>query len=150
MSACVTDREDVSSAHRRQVSMEWWETQRDYHQNFVSAEVVRELSDPAHRLHAEALTWIGSVPMLPITEEVQGLAEILVREKVMPAPVAGDAVHVAVAAVHGIEYMLSWNVRHLANPNKTRHLQAICLRVGVIAPKIVTPDLLWETHDEGP
>jgi hypothetical protein len=72
----------------------------------------------------------------------------LVREKVMPAPVAGDAIHVAVATIYGADYILSWNVRHLANPSKTRHLQAICLRAGLVPPQIVTPDMLWEENDE--
>jgi hypothetical protein len=65
----------------------------------------------------------------------------------MPGPVAGDAVHVATATFHGVDFLLTWNVRHLANPNKTAHLQAVCLRVGLAPPGIVTPDLLWETDD---
>jgi len=40
---------------------------------------------------------------------------------------------------------MSWNVRHLANPNKTAHLRAVCRRLGLVPPQIVTPDLLWET-----
>jgi len=52
--------------------------------------------------------------------------------------------HVAAACVHRIDYLLSWNVRHLANPNKLTHLQAICVRTGYMPPRIVTPDLLWE------
>ena len=66
----------------------------------------------------------------------------------MPGPVAGDAIHVAAAAVHGVEYMLSWNVRHLATPNKIEHLGRVCARAGLLAPRILTPDLLWETDDD--
>ncbi len=62
----------------------------------------------------------------------------------MPGPVAGDAIHVATAAVHRIEYMLSWNVRHLANPNKVDHLRQVCRRLGLVSPLILTPDMLWE------
>lgn len=63
----------------------------------------------------------------------------------MPGPDAtGDALHVAVAAVHEMDYLLSWNVRHLANPNKTRHSQVICQRLGLLPPVIITPDALWE------
>lgn len=62
----------------------------------------------------------------------------------MPSPVAGDALHVAASCIHRIDYLLSWNVRHLANPNKVSHLQTICVRTGHIPPKIVTPELLWE------
>jgi hypothetical protein len=148
VSSCVTDRSDAASVYRRQVSQEWWAAQRHRHSVFVSAEVTRELSHPQFPHRAESLTLIADVPLLPITAEVQGLARILVQEKVMPGPVAGDAVHVAVAAVHGMEYLLSWNVRHLANPNKLVHLRAICLRMGVATPLIVTPDLLWEADDE--
>ena len=62
----------------------------------------------------------------------------------MPQSVAGDAIHVAVATVYGMDYMLTWNVRHLANVNKTEHLTVICRRVGYVPPRILTPDLLWE------
>jgi hypothetical protein len=83
-----------------------------------------------------------------VDEDVLGFAEVLVREKVMPGPAAGDAVHVAAATVHGVEYVVTWNVRHLANPSKTEHLRIVCLRSGFISPRIVTPDLLWEDEDE--
>jgi hypothetical protein len=72
------------------------------------------------------------------------LAKFLVQHKVMPQPVAGDALHVAAAAIHAVEYVLSWNVRHLANPSKLEHLRVICARFGLLAPRIVTPELLWE------
>ena len=62
----------------------------------------------------------------------------------MPGPVFGDAVHVAVCCVQQVHYLLSWNVRHLANPNKLAHLQTICVRTGHTPPWIITPDLLWE------
>lgn len=97
---------------------------------------------------AHALQWIADVPLLDVDDAVRALAELLVRERVMPAPVAGDAVHVAVACVHAVEYILSWNVRHLANPNKVAHLRAVCIRAGYHPPAILTPDLLWETTDE--
>ena len=148
VSACVTDRTDPASIYRRQVSQDWWNTQAQQHMLLMSAEVVAELSHPEYPRSTEALDWVGEVPLLPLTEEVNGLAIVLVREKVMPGPVAGDAVHVAVAAAHGVDYMLTWNVRHLANPNKLEHLRTICLRVGIVPPRIVTPDLLWETEDE--
>ena len=148
VSACVTSRDDVSSIYRRQVSLEWWETQRSQHEIYLSMEVIRELSSPRYGHRDSALSLIHDVPVLPITPEVEGFAQILVREKTMPMPVAGDAVHVAVSAVHEIDYLLSWNVRHLANPNKMRHLQVVCLRSSLIAPMIVTPDLLWEFDDE--
>ena len=148
VSACVTDRTDPASIYRRDTSRQWWSTQAGRYDLFVSAEVLAELSHPNFRCREAALEFVHALPLLPITDEVRGMAEALVREKAMPGPVAGDAVHVAVATVHGVDYVLSWNVRHLANPSKTDHLRKICLRFGMLPPQIVTPDLLWEQIDE--
>jgi hypothetical protein len=146
ISACVTDRTDARSIARRETSQEGWETQRAAHELFISQEVLRELSDPAFAKRDEAKILVSRVPLLEIDDEIAGVAEVFVREYLMPAPAVGDAVHVAVCAVHGVEYLLSWNVRHLANPNKTSHLRALCRRLGLVPPLIVTPDLLWETE----
>jgi len=68
----------------------------------------------------------------------------LIDQHVMPGPLKGDALHVALAAYHGMEYLLSWNVKHLANPNKRMHLARILMNAGKAVPAIVTPDVLWE------
>jgi hypothetical protein len=148
ISACVTTRRDPASIYRRETSREWWETQAHRHSLFLSAEVLEELSQPTFPSSREALEWIKDVDLLEVDEEVLGFASILVRERVMPSPVAGDAIHVAVSCVHGIDFLLSWNVRHLANPNKVEHLRTVCIRAGYLPPVIVTPDLLWEDTDE--
>jgi hypothetical protein len=145
VSACVTARTDPGSVHRRQVSLEWWATQRRRHALQVSDEVVTELAQPRYPQRDDALSFIQGIEVLAVTPEVTGLAKIFVAQRVMPAPLAGDAIHVAAATLYGSDYLLSWNVRHLANPNKVRHLATICLRMGVVPPQIVTPDFLWET-----
>ena len=144
ISACVTDRADAKSVARRETSREWWDTQRLRHELVISQEVLKELSVPAFTRRDEALALVSDLPLLEIDGEVSGVAEVFVKEFLMPGPAVGDSVHVAVCAVHDVEYLLSWNVRHLANPNKTAHLQAICRRLGLIPPQIVTPDFLWE------
>jgi len=147
VSACVTNRTDPASIYRRDVSLDWWQSQGSRHDLAISAEVVAELSRPTYPMSREALERVAHVPLLDIDEDVRGFAAILVREQVMPAPVAGDAVHVAVACVHDVDFILSWNVRHLANPNKLTHLRTVCVRAGYLPPRIVTPDLLWEDDD---
>lgn len=147
VSACVTNRTDPASIYRRDLSLDWWRTQASRHELAISAEVVAELSQPTFPMSQEALTWVADVPLLDIDDEVRGFAAILVREQVTPAPVAGDAVHVAVACVHDVDYVLSWNVRHLANQNKLTHLRTVCVRAGYLPPRILTPDLLWEDNN---
>ena len=148
VSACVTDRKDAGSVYRREKSLEWWALQAQRYEICVSNEVIAELSEPGFRQRERALKFIQELPILNVTPEVLDLARILIKEKVMPGPLKGDAVHVAMCAELGIEYLLSWNVRHLANPNKVVHLREICARQGFVATQIATPDSLWEEHNE--
>ena len=91
---------------------------------------------------------LRGLELLELSSELRGLAALLVKEKVMPGPsMSGDAIHVAAATVYAIDYLLSWNVKHLANINKRQHLWNICMRLGLTPPQIVTPDLLWEASD---
>ena len=145
VSACVTTREDARSTVRRETSLEWMESQSRSHELLVSAEVINELDNPAYPRREAALRLLDNTSLLPLNDEVVGVASVLVDQKLMPAPIKGDALHVAACAVHGVEYLLSWNVRHLANPNKITHLRTICARLGRVPPTIVTPDLLWST-----
>jgi len=116
----------------------------------MSPEVIRELSDETFENRAEALLLTLECRRLDISQEARGVAKILVREKVMPGPSdAGDAVHVAAAIVNQCEYLLTWNVKHMANPNKKMHLGMVCLKLGLFAPDIVTPDSLWVLDEEG-
>ena len=103
------------------MSNAWWANQAGRFEVFISPEVVRELSAP----------------------------EFPNKERVMPAPsVEGDAVHVAAATIHRMDYLLTWNVKHLANPNKRTHFAIICMRLGLTPPQLVTPDLLEASDDE--
>lgn len=110
----------------------------------VSEEVIAELSAPTFLEGPAALDMLNGLPILKLSPEVRGLARIFVKQKVMPGPAfSGDAIHVAVATTFSMDYMVSWNVKHLANVNKRNHLANICLRLGLTPPLIVTPDLLW-------
>ena len=120
------------------------ELQSDLHGLFVSSEVLNELDNQRYPQREEALAFISGVPLVEVDEASIGLATILVRERVMPQSITGDPIHVAAACVHGMDYLLTWNVRHLANPNKLAYLQTICVRAGYMPPRIITPDLLWE------
>ena len=147
-SACVTDRSGEKIVGWRASSNEWWKTQRRRHDIFISGEVIRELSAADFPNRDKALALLTGLNMLELTLEVERLADLMVREKVMPAPaVGGDAVHVAAAVTHRMDYILTWNVKHLANPNKRAHFAVICMRLGLVPPQIVTPDMLQELED---
>ncbi|MHB1157811.1 MAG: PIN domain-containing protein [Phycisphaerales bacterium] len=147
ISACVTTRRDVASQYRRQASTDWWKNEAFRHELFTSAETLAELSNPAYPQRRRALTLLNDVPLIDLSDEIMGFAATLVRQKVMPGPVQGDAIHVAAACVGQMDYILSWNVRHLANQNKVNHLRVVCLRTGLIPPRIITPELLWQNEN---
>lgn len=88
------------------------------------------------------LELLSDVPMLPYIDGVEELAQYYLDQKLMPRTAAPDAYHVALASLHEIEFVLTWNIKHLANANKVTHLQVLNARRGLPAPTITTPDLL--------
>ena len=148
-SACVWNRRDARSVVAQSESRRWWVQQRHLHELCVSAEVVRELADETFQNRADALALTVGCTHLALTDDVRGLAKLLVRDKAMPGPAEeGDAIHVAAAVAHRCDFLLTWNVKHLANPNKTTHLRRVCLRAGFAVPELLTPAHLWSINDE--
>lgn len=144
-SECVTIRTGPVALGRRATSTTWWGAHARKFELYISNEVVRELVDPGfpEAVREPALAMLGGLNILEITSEVVAFADVLTRERVMPGPaVEGDAMHVAAATIHRIDYLLTWNQKHLANPNKRTHFAVICARLNLPAPQIVTPDLL--------
>lgn len=147
-SLCVTTRTSERDIGWRASSNLWWHSQAVRFELYISPEVVRELSAPEFPNGPAALAMLRGLTVLDLLPGVVEFAELLVRERVMPGPsVAGDALHVAAATVHRMDYLLTWNVKHLANPNKRTHFAIICMRAGLAAPAFVTPDLLQESDD---
>jgi len=144
-SECCTIRTGDIARGRRATSLNWWKTHAHKFELSISDEVIRELSsaDFPAAVREPALAMLLDLPSLEMTGDVLGVASVLVAEKVMPAPaVEGDAIHFAVALVHRMDYLMTWNQKHLANPNKRMHLLVVCARLGYLAPEIVTPDLM--------
>jgi hypothetical protein len=142
-SACVSVRTGAKSVGWRASSLEWWNQERKYFELFVSTEVYNELAAPDFPQSAEALAMLAGINLLRPDGAVAEIATMLVEQKVMPGPATtGDAVHVAIAMANRMDYILTWNVKHLANPNKRIHLATLCLRLGIPMPQLVTTDLL--------
>jgi len=86
---------------------------------------------------------LDGVPLLDVTDEALAIAGLYIRHRVMPGPLTGDALHMAVASLNEMDYLVTWNIRHLANPNKIQHVAAINRRLGLFNPDVVTPEWLW-------
>jgi hypothetical protein len=89
------------------------------------------------------------VALLDPTESARELAGCLLRGGALPAQAVDAAAHVAVAAVHGVDYLLTWNCRHIANAEKRPLIRAICQQSGFACPEICTPEELMGESDDG-
>jgi hypothetical protein len=141
-SAYVTTRTDPGSLHRRQVTRNWWREQLSQYNVFTSDAVLIELADGNWPGQADAIALADPLPRVEIDEEVVAVANRYIAERLVPADLAGDATHLAAASVHSMDFLLTWNIRHLANPNKTDHLIVINRRLGLLTPVVVTPEML--------
>jgi len=140
---------NLVAAAWQQVTSEWWESQRDrfelYISELVMAEAERGDPDAAQRRLAQ----LQGIPELSVTEETIAFAEKLVVEGALPSNAADDAMHIALVAVHSIDYLLTWNCRHIDNAEMKPLIRKVCADSGYIYPEICTPqELMGETDDE--
>ncbi len=103
--------------------------------------VLNELRDTPSPKLTRMLQLMERVPILPDHEAIRSLAAAYIRHKVMPRDERGDAAHVASATFHGVDILLTWNIRHLANTSKQTHLAVVNRQLGYGTPLITTPEM---------
>ena len=133
---------DVIVAGHQQTTQEWWANRRSEFECSVSQVVIDEASvgDPVEV--QKRLTIIGGLPALDVTETAESLTRAIMAAGILPPHALGDAAHVAVAAVHGINYLLTWNCKHLANAQIARRIGLVCEKLSHRMPIICTPEEL--------
>ncbi len=90
---------------------------------------------------------LAALTLLETTDEALGLAQEFVDKRVVPAEAAEDALHIAVAATNGVEYLVTWNCRHIANAVMRPQIEAVCRAAGYEPPIICTPEELMEIDE---
>ena len=147
-SAHVSTRTDPTSVHRRELTRAWWADQSARYDVWISEAVALELRQGDWPGKADALKLVEPLRRVAVTEEAINIARRYVRERLVPGNLQGDALHLAMACVYEFDFLLTWNIRHLANPHKMAHLTVINRRLGLLTPQVVTPEMLW-MEDEG-
>lgn len=129
---------DLVRAGHQETTREWWATRSTF-ELYISQLVLEEAAagDPAAA--AKRLEAVRDVPVLELTTEATGLARDLVREAALPAKAAADALHIAIAAVQGMDCLVTWNCAHIANATMRPKIEAICRANGFEPPVICTP-----------
>jgi hypothetical protein len=136
------DARDAIVAAHQGLTRIWWESQRQHYRLVGSAIVVREASAGDPEMAAKRLALIADCDLLQITDAVGALAALLLALGLVPATVPNDALHIAVATVGGAEYLLTWNLRHLAGAIARRRIEQELRRLGHEPPTICTPEEL--------
>ena len=135
-------------AANQQTTRDWWDSHRQGFDLYVSRFVVNECSDGDPVAVRDRLTYLDGIPLLQVPDDVNSLAERLISGVPLPEKAAVDALHISVAAVNGVEYLLTWNCKHIANPSMRPRIERLCREMGYEPPVICTPQELLEIDDE--
>jgi hypothetical protein len=133
----------IIKAHQ-QLTRKWWKTQRRNFELFISPLVLQETAAGNPAVARRRLEVVRGLPVLAVTQEATELAEQLVQPGPLPQKAEVDALHIGVAAVQGMEYLLTWNCKHIANARMRSQIEAICRGMGYEPPVMCTPEELLE------
>jgi predicted nucleic acid-binding protein len=137
---------DVASRQRK--TRRWWRTARVEHRIVISHLVLDECQAGDPTAAQERLDEIDELDRLDITYNVRNLANALMAAGAIPESEPRDALHVAIAAVHGVQYLVTWNFKHIANATLRRRINDVCRDNGYEPPIICTPEELAGMTDE--
>jgi PIN domain len=129
---------DLIVAAHQQVTRDWWETRSSF-DLYISQFVLDEATAGDMEAAGRRLSALRGAPLLELTPEAGTVAHEILRQGGMPAKAYVDAVHVALAAVHGLDFLLTWNCSHIANATMRGKVEAICRATGFEPPVICTP-----------
>ncbi len=139
-----TGAELVGGADHQQTTHEWWNKRRSVFDVVASELVAREAGAGDPQAAQERLAVLATIPLLDVKEEARSLAKELVILGAVPPEAAEDALHIAIAATSGVDYLLTWNLRHMANATMRTRIEEVCRLSGYRPVVICTPDALLE------
>ncbi len=133
---------DLVAAGRQQTTRSWWERDQKRFAIFVSDVVLTEASKGDRRAAKKRLAFLAPFPVLEVTSDIQPAIELYLRKNVVPFGSAEDAAHLAFASVHNIDFLCTWNFKHLANAFAFRKLREVNEKHGLFTPQVCTPEEL--------
>jgi len=135
---------------RQELTREWWDGQRHEFYLFTSQLVLDEANEGEPAKAAQRLQLLESLELLDLNDQVEALATALVGRRILPATAIRDASHLAAAGVHGMDFLLTWNCRHIANPFIADRPHSCFSEMGVHLPTICTPEQFISDDDNHP
>jgi hypothetical protein len=139
---------DVEILAQQVATREWWEKRRHAFDLYISQEVLKEAARGDAAAACDRLAALAECRILAVTDMAEALTERILSTGLIPAGAASDAVHIAFAAAHGMDFLLTWNCRHILNKIIERQLAGVCMAMGLSLPVLCTPAELMATLPE--
>ena len=133
---------DLITAAHQQVTHDWWQNRRQDFELFSSQLVIQESSAGDAAVAQTRLQLLSDISLVEVNVDCVSLARALVERGPIPEKAAVDALHIAIATVHGMDYLLTWNCKHIANAEMQTAVSRICRSAGYEPPVICTPEEL--------
>ncbi|MGA2174394.1 MAG: type II toxin-antitoxin system VapC family toxin [Verrucomicrobiota bacterium] len=133
---------DLLQAARQQTTKDWWDLKRTQYELFTSQVVLDEIASGEATMAQQRLDAMAQIKLLDLTDEANKLTKEILGSGLLPAGADRDAAHIALATVHEMDILLSWNCRHIANAAIQARLRRLAEESGFALPVLCTPDAL--------
>ncbi|HUT14374.1 MAG TPA: type II toxin-antitoxin system VapC family toxin [Thermoguttaceae bacterium] len=140
----------VIMAARQLLTHQWWDEERGNYELVASQYVIDEASVGDPVLAAERLESLDGIPLLPLDPQIGAIANEIVSRAILPRKATIDALHIATVAHHRIEYLLTWNCKHIANAKILPRIRDVLTDLGIPVPIICTPEEMVSDDSEEP
>ena len=130
---------NLITASNSVITQNWWDTRRENFTLYISEVVLEELARGDQEIATKRLDLISELPLLALNEAVEELAQQFLIKSNLPPKASDDALHIALATVYKVDYLLTWNCKHIANAQIQKKLSQISIESGYELPTICTP-----------
>ncbi|MGG6267993.1 type II toxin-antitoxin system VapC family toxin [Leptolyngbya sp. AN03gr2] len=134
--------ENLILAANMQITKDWWKFRRNAFVLYTSEAVLDEAAQGDSEIATQRLEFLSNLPLLALNQAVQDLALQFLSRSSLPPKARIDAIHIAAATIHEMDYLLTWNCKHIANAQIQRKLAEISLDSGYRLPILCTPNEL--------
>lgn len=138
-SSYYTLRTDEDALAKQRITRQWWSVYANQFSLTSSIAVIGELARGKSDATQPRRTLIEGIELLPITDRILQIAQIYIDRLIMPQDPHGDALHVAITTYHNVDAILTWNLAHIANPNKIDLIQQVNRELSLPTPDLTTP-----------
>ena len=138
---------DVVTTARQAITLDWWQNQRHKYEVYISALVEQEITSGDPIAAEQRIQAVSSISSVAISPEAQAIAASLIASKAVPSNCVEDAMHIAIAAAQGTEYLLTWNFKHINNAETKAAITQLVESCGYACPQLCSPEELGGISD---